>query len=52
MVEERKEKMTYHWKTEVAILENRIHILEQRGDNAPILAKLKRRLRKLLSSTY
>ena len=39
--------MTYHWKTEVAILENRIHILEQRGDNAPILAKLKRRLRKL-----
>ena len=44
--------MTYHWKAEVAILENRIHLLEQRGDNVSILAKLKRRLRKLLSSSY
>lgn len=31
--------MTYHWKTEVAILENRIHLLEQRGDNVPIVSK-------------
>lgn len=44
--------MTYHWNTEVAILENRIHLLEQRGDNVPIVSKLKRRLRKLLSSSY
>ena len=44
--------MTYHWKTEILILENRIHLLERRGDNAPIVAKLKRRLRKLLSSSY
>ena len=43
--------MTYNWKTKVMLLENRIHLLEQRGDNAPIVAKLKRRLRKLLASS-
>lgn len=43
--------MTYNWKIEVMLLENRIHLLEQRGDNAAIVAKLKRRLRKLLSSS-